>query len=188
MVEDLKNVLQPKTEENDSETKGEDTRTVSRKKLKQLSKEGGLQGVNAGPTRSDDRVEQRTDGLPPPPFPESDTDQADEAGWESGTVDDNEKDVDDEWESGLLTDSDLDDAEEAATPSETKLSHMAPHPKLPSSTAVARSSVQQSTFLPSLSVGFVRGASDDPDFGEAAVAAGDIDFKKNRRGQRARRA
>jgi len=48
-------------------------------------------------------------------------------------------------------------------------------------------SITESTFLPSLSVGFIQG-SDDSDFDEAAeVNAADMP-RKNRRGQRARRA
>ncbi|PFH53980.1 hypothetical protein AMATHDRAFT_771 [Amanita thiersii Skay4041] len=45
----------------------------------------------------------------------------------------------------------------------------------------------RSIFLPSLSVGFVRGDSDDSDFGESEAKDADP-VKKNRRGQRARRA
>lgn len=44
----------------------------------------------------------------------------------------------------------------------------------------------QSTFLPSLSVGFIKG-SDDSDFDEAEAKEADMP-RKNRRGQRARRA
>ncbi len=44
-----------------------------------------------------------------------------------------------------------------------------------------------STFLPSLSVGFIKG-NEDPDWSESDTKAGDIKQKKNRRDQRARRA
>lgn len=189
VLEDLRNLLQPKNKENDSELKDEGARIVSQKKLKQVSQDGALQGVDLLSVPSENRVERKEDGLPlDEPGSESDTEEADEAGWESGAIDDNEKDIDGGWESGSLADSDSDDDEEVAVPSTSKPSKKAARPEMPSSTVIARSSVQQSTFLPSLSVGFVRGASDDSDFGEAAAAAGDIDFKKNRRGQRARRA
>jgi hypothetical protein len=186
VLEDLRNLLQPKNKENDSELKDKGASIVSQKKLKQ---EGVLQGVDLWSVPSGNRVERKEDGLPlDEPGSESNTEEADEAGWESGAIDDNEKDIDGGWQSGSLADSDSDDDEEAAVPSTTKPSKKAARPGVPSSTVIARSSAQQSTFLPSLSVGFVRGASDDSDFGEAAAAAGDIDFKKNRRGQRARRA
>ena len=51
-------------------------------------------------------------------------------------------------------------------------------------------SKNESTFLPSLSVGFVRGDSDDSDWSELETEgkSTDLEPKKNRRGQRARRA
>ena len=186
VMEDLNNLLQQKPEGNDSGMKDEDTSVISRKKLKQVSKEGNLQGADLLPMCLEDQAERTENELPPPHNePVSDNEGANEAGWESSTIDDNEKEMDDGWESGSLADSDL---EEATAPLKTKPSNNSTPPKLPSSMMIARPLVQQSAFLPSLSVGFIRGTSDDSDFGEAAVAAGDIDFKKNRRGQRARRA
>jgi BUD22 len=183
VVEDLRNLLQPKNKENDSGMKDEDTSIVSRKKLKQFPQEGVLQGVDLR-SRSEDRVEQIEDAPPLDEGSESDTEEADDAGWESGTVDDN----DGSRESGSLADSDSDGGEELRAPSTSKTSKKSALSKQPPSTVTTKSSALQSSFLPSLSVGFVRGASDDSELGENAASAGDIDFKKNRRGQRARRA
>lgn len=79
-------------------------------------------------------------------------DSVDDAGWESGTVNEEEDDED--------------KASPAAASTRTKA---------PSS----------STFLPSLAVGYVRGSDESFSDSEAQVADG---TRKNRRGQRARRA
>lgn len=187
VVEDLRNFLQPKSKEDDSWITDEDTSTISRKN-KQVLQEGASQGVELRSTRSEGRLERTEDALPLEELDsESDIEEAGGAGWESSTVDDNEKNTDGVWESGFLEDSDLDNnAKELAAPVKNKPSDKSARSKAPPSTVM--SSVQQSTFLPSLSAGFVRGASDDSDFDGMAAATGDIDFKKNRRGQRARRA
>jgi len=188
IVEDLRALLQLKNEGNDLGMKDEVTIPVRREKLKQVSQGGVSQIVDLQLTRSEDQVERAggaslLDDLSSEP----DAQEVDKAGWESGTLGDNGRNIGDSRELGSLADSDSDDdTEELAESSTTKLPKTSRHSKLPSS--MASSSAQQSTFLPSLSVGFVRGASDDSDFGESGTAVGDIDFKKNRRGQRARRA
>ena len=80
-------------------------------------------------------------------------------GWESGSINEvGVEEPDDEWESADIGPND--------TPSSKK----------------------ESTFLSSLSVGFIRGGSDDSDWSETEDKGTDLEPKKNRRGQRARRA
>ena len=135
------------------------------------------------------------------------------AGWESGTVADGE--AEDGWESGSVddaandgghmggkrqlasdendSDSEASDASDASSQPATKRKKQ---PELKPSTAQAaakdpkgktKASAAESTFLPSLSVGFVRGDSDASDWSDAEANAAD-GVRKNRRGQRARRA
>ncbi|KAK0188145.1 Bud-site selection protein [Armillaria mellea] len=105
---------------------------------------------------------------------EEEDEAGDEMGWESGTVGDDEKENDDGWESGSLDEGDDD------TPTN-------PSAKPSTSKSQNKSSTGASTFLPSLSVGFIKG-NEDSDWSESDAKAGDIEQKKNRRGQRARRA
>jgi hypothetical protein len=190
VLEDLRNLLQPQNTENDSRITSKATNATSQAMFKQVTQEHEvLQSVDLQLKPAENQPAQVKNGLPTGGRgSDYNTEEVDDAGWESGTVDDIEKSIDDGWESGSLTDSNSEDgAEELAAPSTNQVSKNIIHTKVPSPTVVARSTTQQSTFLPSLSVGFIRGTSDDSDFGETE-AAGDIDFKKNRRGQRARRA
>lgn len=103
-------------------------------------------------------------------------------------------DIDDEdalgWESGTVYSSTSDD-EQASAPNESPSSSL--HQKktkaregLPKDSGM-KTKAGESTFLPSLSVGFVDGSSGSEwSDGEADVA--DAPVKKNRRGQRARKA
>ncbi|KAK0503896.1 BUD22-domain-containing protein [Armillaria luteobubalina] len=105
---------------------------------------------------------------------EEEDEAGDEMGWESGTVGDDEKENDDGWESGSLDEEDDDTpTNQKAKPSVAKVQN--------------KSSTGASTFLPSLSVGFIKG-NEDSDWSDSDAKAGDIEQKKNRRGQRARRA
>ncbi|KAL0961051.1 hypothetical protein HGRIS_006040 [Hohenbuehelia grisea] len=106
-------------------------------------------------------------------------------GWESGTV----GEAEDGWESGSVSGNDSDDdiaiseassADDHSQPAARKAAAKKPA-KQP-----AASSAANSQFLPSLSVGFIRGSDDSDLEGEAKIT--EIDTKKNRRGQRARRA
>ena len=106
---------------------------------------------------------------------------------------DDEDPVEDGWESGSISpgegedsvaESDGGNEDLGASPRLTKPS--SPSQPTPSTAAMKKSGIQ-STFLPSLSVGFVRG-SDDSDFSDSDAKVADIEMKKNRRGQRARRA
>jgi hypothetical protein len=108
-----------------------------------------------------------------------------EDGWESGTVADEDELNDAGWESGSVEEqsleSDKEQNEADASPAKTRVpSHKAA--EIPSKVA------GQSMFLPSLSVGFVRGSPGDSDWSDRDSDAGDVAPKKNRRGQRARRA
>ena len=108
-------------------------------------------------------------------------------------LDDEDPVEDDGWESGSISGGEGEDSvagsndgneDLGASPQLTK-----PSPKsqpTPSTATVEKSGIQ-SMFLPSLSVGFVRG-SGDSDFSDSDAKVADIDVKKNRRGQRARRA
>ena len=129
--------------------------------------------------------------------------EADDAGWESGTVEGGEVDEGAGWESGSIDeegeiavenpsdqtdegsddDSDDDDNDNSGVNFDGPPAKKA---KLLGKEAGAKSTASSiSTFLPSLSVGYTRGDSDASDIsdGEAADAP-----RKNRRGQRARRA
>ncbi|KAI9058344.1 Bud-site selection protein [Trametes sanguinea] len=112
----------------------------------------------------------------------------DGAGWESGTVDGDDPRVasgSDEEESGSDDDSEDDDGDGDSPPEKPKVK--APPAKDPKGKAKAIGA--ESTFLPSLSVGFTRGDSDASDLSEADAEAAAADLpRKNRRGQRARRA
>lgn len=111
-----------------------------------------------------------------------DADDADEAGWESGSVDagSDEEGDDDGWESGSVHSDAAPPPKKAAatTKSATKSAATKPTPA-PTKTSTA------SQFLPSLAVGYVRGGSSDSEVEDVEEAGGE---RKNRRGQRARRA
>ena len=128
---------------------------------------------------------------------EEDSDvEVDDAGWESGTIDGGDGAG---WESGTVDDgddavvgsSDEDEDEEEEDDSEDHSeddSDDAPIPQTKAATNDAKSKSKttggESTFLPSLSVGFTRGDSDASDISDGEADAP----RKNRRGQRARRA
>ncbi|KAL1699106.1 BUD22-domain-containing protein [Schizophyllum commune] len=96
-------------------------------------------------------------------------------GWESGTVDEDG----DGWESGTVDGGD--DAQDSDANDSDSDADDAPPAKKAKASATPAAASGSSTFLPSLSVGFVRG-SDDSDIEEIQDKP-----KKNRRGQRARR-
>ena len=115
---------------------------------------------------------------------------ADGAGWESGSISDNDFDrkiaaaTDDAGEG----ESDLEISKRAKTSTTAKSKpELTVHPGKPN-----RTFVTSSTFLPSLSAGFTLGDSDsdpdlDPDVDDAGLV-GNKTVRKNRRGQRARQA
>lgn len=113
-------------------------------------------------------------------------------GWESGTIDE-DRESDDGWESGDIGPNDTQDGDHAynqeleSNDNETNTKTKS-KPSKAGKAVKSLSSKNVSTFLPSLSVGFVRGGSDDSDWSEAEDKGTDLEPKKNRRGQRARRA
>lgn len=183
-VSDLRAALQPKPNKNDD--KMEDIiETVVSERPKKIRKailaptEDGDVEMDAVDLGGDAGGESEADGEVP-----------DDEGWESGTVGDDEKEVDDGWESGSLTREPIDseqDLDESAEEEGDEPRASRPAPSRKAAANIATSGIQ-STFLPSLSVGFVRGGSEDSDWSEREAGAADPDQKKNRRGQRARRA
>ncbi|KAJ7685653.1 BUD22-domain-containing protein [Mycena polygramma] len=113
---------------------------------------------------------------------------ADAAGWESGSVDggndsgEDEDQDEDGWESGSVHSDAPPPAKKSAT---TKAAKATP---APAKTKTKEAPTSASQFLPSLAVGFVRGGSSDSDFNEDDDGVEEEGPKKNRRGQRARRA
>ncbi|KAG6816306.1 hypothetical protein H0H87_007138 [Tephrocybe sp. NHM501043] len=181
VVKDLKNVIQPPTV---SEPVEEDATTQQRPpKMKNV----------------EDKEPQTMATIVPPSFVDSQGEQEleenvdlDDAGWESGTVDEDGAEGQDGLESGSLN-GDEDDTWGSAKESDDDEEELAVPPAKKSKSApvttkaTAKHIGMQSTFLPSLSVGFTRGDSDDSDLSESEAKVADIDIKKNRRGQRARR-
>ncbi|KAG8792983.1 hypothetical protein FRC12_004258 [Ceratobasidium sp. 428] len=120
--------------------------------------------------------------LPAPPSPSSSTSSGDE---DSIVLrDDDEENLDDQasWESGSV------DSEgnirQAASVSSASTSSAAPPAKRSKGVTEPNKAGAGSRFLPSLATGFIRGDSDGSDIEDADVAP----MRKNRRGQRARKA
>ena len=131
-----------------------------------------------------------TEKAPSRPDNSNQTADIDTEGWESGSInDDGDEEPDDGWESGDIGPNDSQD-DTSNQKSESKDNKMNDKPKMKSSKPgkAVQSSKNESTFLPSLSVGFIRGGSDDSDWSETEDKGTDLEPKKNRRGQRARRA
>ncbi len=168
IIDGLRAVVIPATDEGDAEARPA--------KLKKLDEDEDVEMASV------DGDEEDADALSDP----------DENGWESGTVGDDEREPDDGWESGSLngdfeedgaTDGDGNEGEEDPISSSSRSP-----PTKKAKQQDKPSGVSTSTFLPSLSVGFIKGSDDDSDWDEGEAKAGDIEQKKNRRGQRARRA
>ena len=133
---------------------------------------------------------------------DSDNEEDDGAGWESGSVSGNDDPVPSKSRRQPTTaiansdsDSDSDNDEDSipvTRPSKSKKSKTDPSPAQP--TKSKGKALTSSTFLPSLSTGFTRGDSDDSDpdddFGEGledVIGKQKAGPRKNRRGQQARR-
>ena len=119
---------------------------------------------------------------------DADQDANDGAGWESGSI----EEPDDGWESEDVGQNDAQEEDEedaSCQDSESEDDELKVKSKSkPLGNPAKSSSINESTFLPSLSVGFIRGGSDDSDWSETECKSTGLDPKKNRRGQRARRA
>ncbi|GLB38425.1 putative BUD22 [Lyophyllum shimeji] len=202
VVEDLKNVIDPKATTIDVSIADDESTSERPKKMKKMDtvKEKiprPSQSVEGPPGTAEEEgsEDEELDDAGWRSGTVEGGDQESQDGWESGTVDDDgEQKQLDGWESGSLPDED-EDASAAESDDDEKERMVAPPSskkallsKAPPTKALAKSSGVQSTFLPSLSVGFTRGESDDSDLSESEVKVADLDIKKNRRGQRARRA
>ncbi|KAF7797406.1 hypothetical protein EIP86_008601 [Pleurotus ostreatoroseus] len=187
VVEMLRLTIQPeKKVVQDSDSDGESDEEAE---LKPPSKK---QKVAVEASSADSDNEESEDESRRVILSEDDAD-VDDGGWESGSVDgaddledeaddseadDNREDDDDQTEDG-----DEDEEDDKPRPHAESVKTKKPTKE---SAAVKGKNASESTFLPSLSVGFTRGDSDASDWSdsEAKVADG---VRKNRRGQRARR-
>lgn len=123
---------------------------------------------------------------------ESGSIQGGEDGWESGSINSEAEGSESESDSSEDDDELEDEDDDIDVP--TTVSSRAHHDpqtveksKKPGKDPKSKSkTVAESTFLPSLSVGFTRGDSDASDISDGETKAADV--RKNRRGQRARRA
>jgi len=113
--------------------------------------------------------------------------EADADGWESGSIDNEGPDrgSDDESSESHVGDPREDDGSPSSNESDGEDSEDDVHRKSGKATTSKSSSKAESTFLPSLSVGYMLGDSDASDVEREAKVS---DPRKNRRGQRARRA
>lgn len=138
-------------------------------------------------SNSTDKAPSRLDNI-------NQTANIDMEGWESGSIsEDGVEEPDDGWESGDIGPNDTRDDEYASNQeSESKDNDMnvktKSKPSKPGKAVRSLLSKNESTFLPSLSVGFIRGGSDDSDWSGTEGKDTELEPKKNRRGQRARRA
>ncbi|KAF9497682.1 Bud-site selection protein [Pleurotus eryngii] len=122
----------------------------------------------------------------------SDDEGEDEEGWESGTVGGDEEDSGEDFErrsrptpGNDMANSDSDSDSDGAS---QDMLHNQPTKKARLAGKEVTSVNSASTFLPSLSVGYIRGDSGDSDVDGSDAGKPDIQPRKNRRGQRARRA
>lgn len=136
--------------------------------------------TEVSPPRKKKQKTQQNEGLPN--VPPVDTPSEDEPrvnleddGWESGTISDGDHSA--QGDSGV---------DEGPNEDDSTSDNGDDHPPVPCERPRGGSKAAQSAFLPSLSVGFIRGDS-DTDFSDSEEKAADTS-KKNRRGQRARRA
>ncbi|KAG0693183.1 Bud-site selection protein [Suillus ampliporus] len=162
VVEGLRRLLNPVERACHAEDDNADVPPPRKKKQKTQQKEG-LSKVHPVDLPSDDAPSANIE----------------DDGWESGTVSDGNHSVqgDSEVDEGS-------DGEEEDNPASEGGDD--DPPVLRGQPGQGRSKPAQSAFLPSLSVGFIRGDS-DTDFSDSEERAADA-VKKNRRGQRARRA
>lgn len=196
VISDLRGVLQPK---HDATAEGEEGLV-----------EGPPKKVKKSKAKSEDSLSVERTLISEPDEDKSERedldaeDQEDNAGWESGTVDGGDEERDGAWESDsvdrpvfgndisdFLSEDSTDNKDLDPKPP-MKKDPAVKSPKTAVSKANAKAAVKtsgvQSTFLPSLSVGFARGGSDDSDWSDGEAGGADIAPRKNRRGQQARRA
>ncbi|KIK69556.1 hypothetical protein GYMLUDRAFT_33928 [Collybiopsis luxurians FD-317 M1] len=182
VVEDLRSVIHPFTtdsQDGDVSAELDESMPERPKKLKKLSMQDIPEDEDVEMDlggNDEDEEEDEEDEEDIVDAGEDDENNADE--WESGTIGDDEKEPDNGWESGSIA-GESDGFMDEDLPSDSE--------EVPQRTSVkAVPAAGQSTFLPSLSTGFIRGS--DSDWSDTADQAAELGQKKNRRGQRARRA
>lgn len=202
VIEDLKSILHLGNKGKSGEIENDNLPIDPSGRPKKIKKVAGVEQENIiGLGRDSDKPEQVGDS--------SEDEDADEenindeaSDWESGTVGDDDDTLGDGWESDDVIDNpvgpeDLTSSSNSQSESDddaisrdkglpvkslnTQKKPAVPKGK-PTSTGI------HSTFLPSLSVGFTRGESDGSEWSDSEAKIADGDQKKNRRGQRARRA
>ena len=166
-----------------SEVENEEGRVPESKSTrKKVNNAVSVFSTNAEP--EEDSNEQDEDVMSGREVLEEDDQEVDDGGWESGSIDSSAQESEDERTSEGDDNQESDSGDDEVPPAK-KMKTSSAHPPAKSTTTKPETKTPgaaASTFLPSLSVGFTRGDSDsEPE---------DIDSapKKNRRGQRARRA
>lgn len=165
-----------------AEVNKKSARTNSSPSKSDASRSGG--GVMAGDGSDDDDGDDDSDeSSQTDPLGEVDGGrvETEDNGWESGTVGDLESQEDRSGTESGVSESDQPLAGSSSAPP-TKKSRPTPLSK------DGTKEVSESAFLPSLSVGYIRGDSDGSDWSDAEADVADLSDRKNRRGQRARKA
>jgi hypothetical protein len=188
VIEDLKLILQPKSDDTAHEVEVHgDNRDAE--KLLERPKKPKAESIQAKQASDSDDPDEDEDELEEP----------DKAGWESARIGADEEVTDDDWESGSVrsganvvghedsssTDNSGTEEEEEDSDEDNEKPPPSPTRKESAFLQTKSKALAESTFLPSLSVGFIRGDSDS-EWSDSEAKTTDI--RKNRRGQRARRA
>lgn len=182
IVQNLKNALNPPaiTEQADDEHEEEDIDVPPRESAKlqpsikklSISRKEDDDRLPSDASTSRDELEEDLEVV------DEDGEEIDDGGWESGSLD-----------GGVESDEDSDSDDSSGDEDVQRPSNKAKvQPAQSSKSSKPTTTSSSSTFLPSLSVGFTRGDSDASDVDEEEVNAADGGARKNRRGQRARRA
>ena len=175
-LEALKVLLNPPPKQNKPENSTHTSSDIDIKRPSKLRKEMSMPTLQA--TGSVAQVPSRLD--------DNDQDNNEEInGWESGSINEGEITEPDEGWGSDDTGPNAEDASNQDSESEDDELEFRPKSKAPTKSS---SSLIDSTFLPSLSVGFIPDGSDDSDWSETEGKGTDLEPRKNRRGQRARRA
>jgi len=176
LINGLRKILQPSHDDDSEEGEGDMEAKGEHKQPSRINREDKVSEEGEGDknNNSDEEVEHETT-------------EEDEAGWESGSIsphpgpEDGIDGSDDLEDHSAGEDSSEDDLKDEGSDSETSDAAV----NLPQKRSDKHAS--SSTFLPSLSVGFIRGDSDSDEFSDSETKLVD-GVRKNRRGQRARRA
>ncbi|KAF5369525.1 hypothetical protein D9758_002667 [Tetrapyrgos nigripes] len=184
-VEDLRAVVRPVDDSHDGDVSVDDELSERPRKLKKF--DGKSLSASMEPGDGDVEMDLGGGGMRVGRSEQLDDEDVDAGGWESGTVGDDEREPGNDWESTSLIDDDsLDGYMDEDTP-DVEDEKVMKQQSAKAGASKSHTREGQSTFLSSLSTGFVRGASDS-DWSESEAKIADFGQKKNRRGQRARRA